>query len=84
MTEHPLTQTQEQDHHRRLGRLEGIAELLAEQGRQTNARFDRIEQILAAQGRELRQEIAVLTRWFVGMQVISLLALGTLILLRLP
>ena len=114
MTEQPLTQ--EQDHDRRLGRLEGIAEQLTEQGQQTNTRFDRIEQTIAKQGSELRQEIAAqgrrideqgrrideqgralqqaiaeqgrridaLTRWLVGIQIASLLALGTLILSRLP
>ena len=88
MTE-PVTQAQ--DHDRRIGRLEGIAEQLAEQGRQTNARLDRIEQTLADQGRELRQALAdqgrridALTRWLVGMQLASLIALGTLILTRLP
>ena len=82
MTEQPLTQAQ--DHDRRIGRLEGIAEQSVEQGRQTNARFDRIEQAIAAQGRKLRQEIAALTRWLVGLQVANLLALGTLILSRWP
>ena len=90
--------TQAQDHDRRIGRLEGIMEQLAEQGRQTNARLDRIEQAITTQGHQLRQEIAEqgrridslhrridgLTRWLVGMQLASLLALGTLILTRLP
>ena len=93
--------TQAQDHDRRIAcpcenrGLEGIAEQLAEQGRQTNARLDRIEQAIADQGRELRQaldaqsrqlngRIDALTRWLVGMQIASLVALGTLILSRLP
>ena len=63
MTE-PVTQAQ--DHDRLIGRLEGIAEQIGEQGRQTDARFDS------------------LTRWLVGMQVASLIALGMLILSRLP
>ena len=37
MTE-PVTQAQ--DHDRRIGRLEGIAEQIGEQGRQTNAPLD--------------------------------------------
>ena len=57
---------------------------IAAQGQQTNARFDHIEQTIAAQGHELRREISVLTRWLIGVQVTSLVALGTLILLRLP
>ncbi len=43
--------TQAQDHDRRLGRLEGIAE-------QTAPRLDRIERVIQEQGRQLRQEIA--------------------------
>lgn len=92
MTEQPLTQAQ--DHDRRIGRLEGIAEQFVEQGRQTNARFDRIErsisevrQEIAEQGRRIDAQgrrIDALTRWLVGMQVASLLALGTLILSRWP
>ena len=82
MTEQPLTRTPDYD--RRLGRLEGIAEQFVEQSRQTNTRLDNIDQTIAEQGRELRREIAMLTRWLVGMQVASLVALGTLILLRLP
>ena len=100
MTELPLTQAQ--DHDRRIGRLEGMAEQFVEQGRQNNARLDRIEQAIAEQGRELRQAIAAANeatnnrieatnnrmdkqfRWFIGIQITTLLALGTLILLRLP
>ena len=81
MTEQPLTQAQ--DHDRRIGRFEGIAEQSVEQGRQTNARFDRIEQAIAAQGRKLRQEIAAqgrridaLTRWLVGVGYADLVALA--------
>ena len=109
MTEQPLPLTQEQDHDRRLSQLEGTAEQFVAQGRQTNTRFDHIEQTIAeqgsrinaqgnelrqaidkqgsridAQGHELRREISVLTRWLIGVQVTSLVALGTLILLRLP
>ena len=82
MTELPLTQAQ--DHDRRIGRLEGMAEQFVEQGRQNNARLDRIEQAIAAQGRELRQKIDKQFCWLVGIQITTLLALGTLILLRLP
>ena len=93
MTEVPPTQAQ--DHDRRIGRLEGMAEQFVEQGRQTNTRLDRIEQAIAAQGRELQQKIDVQGRelrqkidkqfcWLLGIQITSLLALGTLILSRLP
>ena len=84
MTEQPLPLTQTQNRDLRLGRLEGLAEQFVEQSRETNVRLGRMEQTIAEQGRELRREISVLTRWLVGMQVASLVALGTLILLRLP
>ena len=64
--------TQAQDHDRRLGRLEGIAEQTAQ------AIVD-----LRQDMRELRASI----RWIVGIQVASPLALGSLlvsILLKLP
>ncbi|MYK41562.1 MAG: hypothetical protein F4049_15260 [Gemmatimonadetes bacterium] len=54
---------------------------MTEQNRQTNARLDRIEQAIAEQGRQIIGRIDSLTRWLVGMQVASLIALGTLILL---
>lgn len=81
MTE-PVTQAQ--DHDRRLGRLEGIAEQLTEQGRQTASRLDRIERALDDLRRDTNARFDSLTRWLVGMQVASLLALGALILTRLP
>ena len=88
MTE-PVTQAQ--DHDRRIGRLEGIAEQITEQIRQTNGRFDRIEQALAEQARQtatliesLRQEHRRDFRWLIGIQLTTLIALGTLILSRLP
>ena len=67
MTEQPISHAQ--DHDRRIGRLEDIAEQLTEQNRQTNARLDRIEQAIAEQGRQLNGRIDSLTRWLVGMQV---------------
>ena len=98
MTEQPLPLPQTQNRDLRLGRLEGLAEQFVEQSRETNVRLGHMEQTIAEQGsrideqgRELRQEIAgqsrrieTLTRWLVGMQVASLVALGTLILVRLP
>ncbi|MXX38802.1 MAG: hypothetical protein F4Z85_12200 [Gemmatimonadetes bacterium] len=86
--------TQAQDHDRRIGRLEGIAEQLTEQlreqNRQTNARFDAVERAIAEQGRRLdvlmdtlRQEHRRDFRWLIGIQLTTLIALGTLILSRL-
>ena len=68
--------TQAQDHDRRLGRLEGIAEQTAQ------AIVD-----LRQDMRELRADLRSSVRWIIGMQVASLLALGSLlvsILLKLP
>ncbi len=86
--------TQAQDHDRRIGRLEGIAEQIGPRLDSIECRLGSIEQAIAEQGRELRQAIAEqgrqtnarfdsLTRWLVGMQLASLIALGTLILSRL-
>ena len=72
--------TQAQDHDRRLGKLEGTVE----QG--ITPRLDRIERTIS----EIQQEIINLrrdtntrfdaqTRWLVGMQVASLLAIGSLL-----
>ena len=74
MTEQPLTQAQ--DHDRRIGRLEGIAEQLASRLDGIDRRLDGIDRRLDA-----------MTRWMVGLQVAGLLAVGSLlvtILLRLP
>ena len=80
MTE-PVTQAQ--DHDRRVGRLEGIveqlSEQLSEQGRQTNARFDSMERAIADLRRETNARFDSLTRWLVGIQIASLLALGSLL-----
>ena len=68
--------TQAQDHDRRLGRLEGIAEQTAQ------AIVD-----LRQDMRELRADLRSSVRRIIGMQVASLLALGSLlvsILLKLP
>lgn len=85
MSETPITQAQ--DHDRRLGRLEGIAEQLTEQTRQTNARFDGVERRFDGVERALdalRQEHRRDFRWLIGVQLTTLIALGTLILSRLP
>ncbi len=85
MTE-PVTQAQ--DHDRRIGRLEGIAEQLdhrldaIERGQAQG--FAEVRQAIAEQGRQLNARLDSLTRWLVGVQIASLIALGTLILSRLP
>ncbi len=88
--------TQAQDHDRRIGRLEGIAEQLdrrlddiqrtmSEQFRQVNARMDALERALAEQGRQLRQDIRELrtsVRWLIGIQF-GIVGLLVSILLKL-
>ena len=59
---------QDQDHDRRLGRLEGIAEQTAQ------AIVD-----LRQDMRELRTDLRSSVRWIIGMQVASLLAIGSLL-----
>lgn len=66
----PITQTQ--DHDRRLGRLEGIAE-------QLDRRLEAIERRIDALDRG--------QRWMIGIQITTLIALGSLLfsmLGRLP
>ena len=73
--------TQAQDHDRRIGELEGTVE----QG--IIPRLDRIEQEITNLRRDTNTRFDAQTRWLVGMQVASLLALGSLlvsILLKLP
>ena len=60
--------TQAQDHDRRIGRLEGIAEQTAQ------AIVD-----LRQDMRELRADLRSSVRWIIGMQVASLLAIGSLL-----
>ena len=56
---------------------------IAEQNRQTNARLDRMEQAIAEQGRQTNAQF----RWMVGIQITTLIAIGSLlfsILSKLP
>ena len=72
MTEQSQPLTQAQDHDRRIGRLEGIAE-------QLNYRLDAIERAVA--------DVRVTLRWVIGIQNTTLIALGGLlfsILNKLP
>ena len=85
--------TQAQDHDRRIGRLEGIAEQLTEQNRRTNAHLDRLEQALeqaqAEQSRRIDALRAEITRrqdsqfrWQLGIQF-GIVGLLVSILLKL-
>ena len=72
MTEQSQPLTQAQDHDRRIGRLEGIAE-------QLNYRLDAIERAVA--------DVRVTLRWVIGIQITTLIAIGSLlfsILNKLP
>ena len=62
MTEQPLSQAQ--DHDRRIGRLEGIAE-------QLDRRLDSLERAIA--------DVRVTLRWVIGIQLTTLIALGSLL-----
>lgn len=70
MTEQPLTQAQ--DHDRRIGRLEGIAE-------QLDHRLDSMERTMAAGFAEVRSEMRKQFRWLVGIQLTTLIAIGSLL-----
>ena len=72
--------TQAQDHDRRIGRLEGIVEQLDRRLDSIEKRIDNVERAIG----ELSRRIDSLTRWLIGMQIATLIALGTLILTRLP
>ena len=63
---------QAQDHDRRIGRLEGIAE-------QLDRRLDSIEQRQAAGFSELNRRIDTGFRWLIGIQLASLIAIGSLL-----
>lgn len=65
--------TQAQDHDRRIGKLEGTVE----QG--IIPRLDRIEQEITNLRRDTNARFDTQTRWLVGMQVASLLAIGSLL-----
>lgn len=65
ITEQPQPLTQAQDHDRRIGRLEGIAE-------QLNYRLDAIERAVA--------DVRVTLRWVIGIQITTLIAIGSLLL----
>ena len=61
------------DHEGRLSRLEGIVE-------QINQRLDQMQQQMNQMQQQMNQQF----RWLVGLQFTTLLALGTLILSKLP
>ena len=92
MTEQPLTQAQ--DHDRRIGWLEGIAEQLNYRLDSIEKRINALERAIAELRVEVRNEIAAIHRrldtqfrWLVGIQLTTLIAIGSLlfgILSKLP
>ena len=92
MTGQPLTQAQ--DHDRRIGRLEGIVEQLDHRLDSIEKRIDALERAIAELRGEVRNEIATIHRrldaqfrWIVGIQITTLIAIGSLllgILIKLP
>lgn len=67
--------TPQQDHDRRIGRMEGIAKQLDRRlegiAKQLDLRLDGIERAVVEQGHQLRQDIRELcasVRWLIGIQ----------------
>ena len=72
--------TPQQDHDRRIGRLEGIAEQLDRRLDSIEKRIDGVERAVADLARRMDSQF----RWMVGLHITTLIALGTLILTCLP
>ena len=79
--------TRQQDHNRRIGRLEGIAEQLDRRLDSIEKRIDSLERRIEGVERaiaDLARRMDSQFRWMVGIQITTLIALGTLILTSLP
>ena len=79
--------TPQQDHDRRIGRLEGIAEQLDRRLDSIEKRIDSLERRVEGVERavaDLARRMDSQFRWMVGLHITTLIALGTLILTRLP
>ena len=72
--------TPQQDHDRRIGRLEGIVEQLDRRLDSIERRVEGVERAIADLARRMDSQF----RWMVGLQITTLIALGALILTRLP
>ena len=72
--------TRQQDHDRRIGRLEGIVEQLDRRLESIERRVEGVERAIADLARRMDSQF----RWMVGLQITTLIALGALILTRLP
>ena len=59
--------------------MEDVAKQLSEQGRDINARFDGIERSIADLRRDINARLDSLVRWLVGVQVVSFLVMGGLL-----
>ena len=79
--------TPQRDHDRRIGRLAGIAEQLDRRLDSIEKRIDSLERRVEGVERavaDLARRMDSQFRWMVGLQITTLIALGTLILTRLP
>lgn len=79
--------TPQQDHDRRIGRLEGIAEQLDRRLDSIEKRIDSLERRVDGVERaiaDLARRMDSQFRWMVGIQITTLIALCTLILTSLP
>ena len=72
--------TPQREHDRRIGRLAGIAEQLDRRLESIERRVEGIERAIADLARRMDSQF----RWMVGLQITTLIALGALILTRLP
>ena len=72
--------TPQRDHDRHIGRLEGIVEQLDRRLDSIEKRIDGVERAVADLARRMDSQF----RWMVGLHITTLIALGTLILTRLP
>ena len=68
--------TPQQDHDCRIGRLEGIAEQLDRRLDGIERRIDSIERALGDLSRRMDSQF----RWMVGIQITTLIAIGSLLL----
>lgn len=60
-------------------RFDGIERSIAELRRETNTRFDSLERSIADLRRDINARLDSLTRWLVGVQVVSFLVMGGLL-----
>ena len=65
--------------HQTNARFDGIERAIADLRRDTNARFDSLERSIENLRRDINARLDSLTRWLVGVQVVSFLVMGGLL-----